>query len=79
MDLRKEKKGVIDARFLGSIAAIELKDPDTAQSIYKELLSKGYLVRPLGNVVYLMPPLIIENAELSGLCKDLYLSVTNNI
>ena len=75
----KEKKGVIDARFLGSIAAIELKDPDTAQSIYKELLSKGYLVRPLGNVVYLMPPLIIENAELSGLCKDLYLSVTNNI
>ena len=75
----KEKQGVLDARFLGSIAAIELKDMDACQSIYKDLLSKGYLVRPLGNVIYLMPPLIIKNAELTELCKDLYLSVINNI
>ncbi len=75
----RENQGVLDARFLGSIAAVELKDPDACQSIYKDLLSKGYLVRPLGNVIYLMPPLIIEDAELSDLCKDLFLSVNKNI
>ena len=75
----KEKQGVLDARFLGSIAAVELKDPDACQKIYKDLLLKGYLVRPLGNVIYLMPPLIIEDTELSDLCKDLYLSISNNI
>ena len=32
--------------------------------IYKEALKCGLVLRPLGNVLYFNPPLIIENAEI---------------
>ena len=64
-----------DVRQRGMIAAIEMvKDPATKQAypwqerrglrVYQHALSKGVLLRPLGNVVYFMPPYIINEQQI---------------
>jgi len=53
--------GVKNVRCLGMIAAVELdsdgRHPARIKAIRESLLNQGILVRPLGNVIYLMPPL----------------------
>lgn len=64
-----------EIRHLGLINAMELvKDPSTKEgfdgglrtgySIYKKALEKGLLLRPLGDVLYFNPPLIINEEEI---------------
>ena len=48
-------RGVMDARCLGMIGAVEFEQPPA--EMHAELLNAGYLLRPLANVLYLMPPL----------------------
>ncbi|MFH0953517.1 MAG: adenosylmethionine--8-amino-7-oxononanoate transaminase [Verrucomicrobiota bacterium] len=62
---------VDEVRCLGMIGAVELK-PDTGspprpRRVQKLLLEQGILLRPLGQVVYLMPPLITPDDTLHGL------------
>jgi adenosylmethionine-8-amino-7-oxononanoate aminotransferase len=71
-------------RQIGMIGAIELvKDKKTKEpfdslkrvgyNIYKKALEKGVLLRPLGNIIYFMPPYIIENEDIDFMvkvCKD---------
>src|SRR6202051_3720264 len=57
--------GVADVRHIGTVAAIELDVPDAGYlsslrpRLYKYFLSRGVLLRPLGNVVYILPPYVI--------------------
>ncbi len=63
------KNGVRDVRFLGGIVAVELENSASAQAVRKKLFDKQILIRPLGEVVYLLPPLIIaehDALELAG-------------
>jgi adenosylmethionine-8-amino-7-oxononanoate aminotransferase len=60
-----------DVRVCGTILAIELMTNDTSsyynpirKKIYSHFLSMGILVRPLGNVMYIVPPYIISMEEL---------------
>ena len=64
-----------DIRDIGLINAIELvKDTHTKEpfdsklrlgyQIYKKALDKGVLLRPLGDVIYFNPPLIIEEQDM---------------
>jgi adenosylmethionine---8-amino-7-oxononanoate aminotransferase len=59
-----------DARQIGTIGAIELvaEDPGYLSAmrpkLYGFFLDRGVLLRPLGNVVYVLPPLVIEPDEL---------------
>ena len=60
--------GIRAVRHLGLIGVIEL-EPDTehppkARQVQWALREQGYLLRSLGNVIYLMPPLIIHEPEL---------------
>ena len=68
-------KNVGDIRHIGLINAIELvinkktKEPFDSKlrigyQIYKKALKKGVLLRPLGDVIYFNPPLIIEKADM---------------
>lgn len=50
--------GIKDARCLGMIAAVEFNSPPA--QMHAELLDHGILLRPLGNVIYLLPPLNVE-------------------
>lgn len=62
---------VADVRQIGSVAAIELAVPDAGYlsslrpRLYAYYLSRGVLLRPLGNVVYILPPYVIRPDELN--------------
>ncbi len=61
---------VEDVRQIGTVAALELKAADpgylsrTRDFLYDFFLAKNVLLRPLGNVVYILPPYVITPAEL---------------
>lgn len=78
-DIIKEKflshKNVGEVRHIGLVNAIELvKDKNTKEpldsslrtgyQIYKKALKKGVILRPLGDVIYFNPPLIIERKDM---------------
>lgn len=62
---------VKEIRSLGTIVALEIKnDEGTSYSnpirkkIYPYFLEQGILIRPLGNILYVVPPFVITNDEL---------------
>jgi len=67
----KENKKLIDARYCGTIAALEFRLNKTgytssfAENFSHKARKKGVFLRPLGNVVYILPPYCTTNAELS--------------
>ena len=71
------QSGVRDVRGLGLLAAVELSEsngqsgPARAQAMAAWLLQQGVLIRPLGPVVYLMPPLITPVPLLDQLVRQL--------
>jgi adenosylmethionine-8-amino-7-oxononanoate aminotransferase len=64
--------GLIRPRVTGTIAAIDLLGADETydsafgQRLKAWFLDRGLLIRPIGNVLYLLPPYCIEHAELAG-------------
>jgi adenosylmethionine-8-amino-7-oxononanoate aminotransferase len=70
-----EHSHVIDVRQTGMILAIEfVKNKQTGEAfawqerrnlkVYQYALSKGLLLRPIGNVIYFMPPYVITEQEI---------------
>ncbi len=60
-----------DARNIGTICAIEIASDENSyfsearKKIYPYFLERDILLRPLGNVVYILPPYIIDDEELN--------------
>ena len=82
-------KNVGEVRSIGLINAIELvKDKETktpldsskrtGYQIYKKALEKGVLLRPLGDVIYFNPPLIIEKEDMDFV-TDIALECTKEV
>jgi adenosylmethionine-8-amino-7-oxononanoate aminotransferase len=70
-------------RLCGMVAAIEMvKERETKSTypwqqrrgleVYRQALARGALLRPLGNVIYFMPPLTIAEDELQTLLDIAY-------
>ncbi|HEY8085250.1 MAG TPA: adenosylmethionine--8-amino-7-oxononanoate transaminase [Methylophilaceae bacterium] len=61
-------------RHLGMIWAFEVEttNADFAHSFYQAALLEGLLLRPIGNTVYLMPPYIIDEEQMSALAQGLF-------
>ncbi len=63
--------GVADVRHIGTVAAIELRVPDAGYlsslrpRLYEFFLKRDVLLRPLGNVVYILPPYVITPDQLN--------------
>ena len=61
---------VADVRMIGTVMALELNADDPGYfsvlrpALYKFYLSKGVLLRPLGNVVYILPPYVMTAEQL---------------
>ena len=68
----KEFAQVGDVRQIGTIGAIELKAEDAGYlsamrpKLYRFFLEREVLLRPLGNVVYVLPPYVISPDELNN-------------
>jgi adenosylmethionine-8-amino-7-oxononanoate aminotransferase len=67
-----------DVRQRGTILAIELKTEtetsyfnDIRKKIYSYFLERNILLRPLGNVIYFLPPYCIEDADLEIVYKNI--------
>jgi adenosylmethionine-8-amino-7-oxononanoate aminotransferase len=66
----KHHTAVGNVRSIGTVAAVELKAGDAGYFsqlrplLYEFFLKKGVLLRPLGNVVYLLPPYAITAEQL---------------
>lgn len=55
---------VKEKRILGAMGAIELHDKKQLEGFQKFAYKNGVWLRPIGNVIYLMPPYIITEKEL---------------
>jgi adenosylmethionine-8-amino-7-oxononanoate aminotransferase len=79
-DTIKSHKTVASVRNIGVILALELKTGEGSSyfnairdEAYTFFLSKGILMRPLGNVIYIMPPYCIAEKDLAYI----YLTITD--
>jgi adenosylmethionine---8-amino-7-oxononanoate aminotransferase len=77
-DAVKKNKKVIDARSLGTIVAVELQSEtstsysnEARKAIYRYFLNKNILLRPLGNVIYIVPPYIITESQLDDIHREI--------
>ena len=61
---------VADVRVLGGVGVVEFTSDggyldSLGPRLYAEFLTRGLLLRPLGNVLYFMPPYVITDAEVT--------------
>ena len=63
----KELDKVKDIRVLGAIGVIELHAPVDVSHAQKFFVENGVWIRPFRNLIYIMPPYIIEKPEVEKL------------
>jgi len=71
-------KNVKEVRSLGTILAVELKSEvessyfnEMRKKIYPYFLERDILLRPLGNVIYVLPPYVITKDELNQVYRSI--------
>lgn len=72
-----ELPGVTDVRVLGSIGVVEVSRPVDVGRFQKECVRRGVWIRPFGRNVYIMPPYIISDEDLTTLCRQLIAIVSD--
>jgi len=74
--------GVASTRSIGMIGALDLKGDggylaELGWRVYSEAQRRGVYLRPIGNVVYVVPSLNISDADLSELLTVVHESVAS--
>jgi len=60
--------GVTDVRCRGAVAAVQFSSELPKYELMKAAVEQGVWLRPIRDVIYLMPPLIIEDYQLQHVC-----------
>jgi len=75
----KEDARIIHFRQTGMILAFDIKPEHLCENFSKEFfvhaLKQGVLVRPIGSTIYIMPPYIINDDEITHLSKGIQASL----
>lgn len=67
LELCRNFNEVADVRILGAIGVVEMKNPVNVAKIKKYFVDNGVWIRPFGKLIYLMPPYIITEQDISKL------------
>jgi adenosylmethionine-8-amino-7-oxononanoate aminotransferase len=79
----KEDERIIHFRQTGMILAFDIKPEHLFENFSKEFfvnaLNQGVLVRPIGSTIYIMPPYIINDDEITHLSKGIQASLNTTM
>jgi adenosylmethionine-8-amino-7-oxononanoate aminotransferase len=84
--LAKDHSYIGEYRQLGMIGALELVEDKISKKafdwqkrigygIYRLALKKGVLLRPLGNIIYFMPPYVVEEEDIDLMVRVAFESI----
>lgn len=59
--------GVAETRVLGGIGVIAMRDPVDVAQLQRFFVDRGVWIRPFANLIYIMPPYVIESDDLRTL------------
>jgi adenosylmethionine-8-amino-7-oxononanoate aminotransferase len=65
----RKTPGVQDVRVKGAVGVIQMDRPVDAAGLRARFVDKGCWIKPFGDVIYLTPPLIIGEDDLSSLTR----------
>jgi adenosylmethionine-8-amino-7-oxononanoate aminotransferase len=64
-----ELSSVREARVFGAIGVLEMEQTIDVAEAQRLFIKHGVWIRPFGRLLYIMPPYIISEQELSTLCS----------
>jgi adenosylmethionine-8-amino-7-oxononanoate aminotransferase len=65
----RELPGVADVRVLGAIGVVQLDHPVAMAAATEAAVSHGVWLRPFRDLIYAMPPYVIEAQDLAHVCE----------
>jgi adenosylmethionine-8-amino-7-oxononanoate aminotransferase len=63
----RKAPGVVDVRVKGAVGVVQMDRPVDAAGLRARFVEKGCWIKPFGDVIYLTPPLVIGEDDLSSL------------
>ena len=59
--------GIKDVRAMGAIGVVEVENSDGLTALRARFVEENVWIRPFGNIVYLMPPFVVDETERTAL------------